>query len=153
MKMKALNEWLTLVANFGVFAGLILLAFEVNQATRLATTEANVSRYFEIQQSQQEYALSDRLAEIEIKAKREGVSALTQVERARLTEWERARSYGILSSYYRYKQGYVDRDTAEFSIGRAAQKWQLWRQLGISIPDSELRTEVEQAMQDMAESE
>ena len=81
------------------------------------------------------------------------MSALTPVELARLIQWERARSYRILSSYYRYKQGYVDRDTAERSIGRAAQKRQLWRQLGIILPDSKLRTEVEQAIQDMAESE
>ncbi len=127
MKFKVLNQWLTLVANFGVFAGLILLAFEVNQATKLATTEANVSRYFEIQQSAYDYALSDRLAEIEIKAKREGVSALTPVELARLTHWELARMYRILSSYYRYKQGYIDRDTAEITIGRAAQMQQFWR--------------------------
>ena len=38
--MNALNKWLTLLANFGVVAGLIFLAIEVNHSSRLADVAA-----------------------------------------------------------------------------------------------------------------
>lgn len=32
MKSDSLNKWLTLGANLGVFAGLVLVAYEINQS-------------------------------------------------------------------------------------------------------------------------
>ena len=40
MKLSELNEWLTLIANIGVFAGLIFLAYEVQQNSDIARTAA-----------------------------------------------------------------------------------------------------------------
>ena len=37
--MDKLNQWLTLVANLGVVAGIIFLAYEIQQNTNAMTTE------------------------------------------------------------------------------------------------------------------
>jgi len=44
MKLRNANEWLTLIANFGVVIGLAMLVLELNYTTRLAETEAYVER-------------------------------------------------------------------------------------------------------------
>lgn len=40
MKVSELNEWLTLVANIGVLAGIIFLAFEIQQNTNVIRASA-----------------------------------------------------------------------------------------------------------------
>ena len=40
MKLDRLNQWLVLVANTGVFVGLIFLIVELDQANRIATADA-----------------------------------------------------------------------------------------------------------------
>ena len=44
MKFDGLNQWLTLMANFGVVAGLILLIVEINQNTEMVRAQINQSR-------------------------------------------------------------------------------------------------------------
>ena len=44
MKFGDLNQWLTLVANFGVVAGLMLLLVEINQNTEMVRAQINQSR-------------------------------------------------------------------------------------------------------------
>ena len=91
MKLKTLNGWLSLIANLGVVAGLGMLIFEMNQATRLAETEAYVARVDQIQEAYLEYALSDQIPVISVKARAEGVNSLSSVERSRLRALEMAR--------------------------------------------------------------
>lgn len=43
MKTKKLNAWLTLVANFGVIAGLVFLGYEIRQNTTQLRAEASYS--------------------------------------------------------------------------------------------------------------
>ena len=43
MKLDKLNAWLTLIANFGVIAGLIFLAYEIRQNTTQLRAEASYS--------------------------------------------------------------------------------------------------------------
>lgn len=40
MKLSELNEWLTLVANIGVLAGIVFLAFEIQQNTNVIRASA-----------------------------------------------------------------------------------------------------------------
>lgn len=40
MKLSDLNEWLTLIANLGVFAGILFLAFEIQQNSNITRTAA-----------------------------------------------------------------------------------------------------------------
>ena len=71
--MNALNKWLTLLANFGVVAGLIFLAIEVNHSSRLAEVAAYQSRIQEIQTVRREIALSPELASMYEKFSSQGV--------------------------------------------------------------------------------
>jgi hypothetical protein len=40
MKLSEINEWLNLLANIGVFAGILFLAFEIQQNSNIARTAA-----------------------------------------------------------------------------------------------------------------
>ena len=54
MNLRALNHWLTLVANIGVMAGIIFLAYEIKQNTLAAQLDAATifqSSYSDIEQS------------------------------------------------------------------------------------------------------
>ena len=59
--MNALNKWLTLLANFGVVAGLIFLAIEVNHSSRLTKSPHTNLEYKKFKQYG-EIALSPELA-------------------------------------------------------------------------------------------
>ena len=50
MKLEQFNTWLTLVANIGVIAGIVFLAFEVNQNTTALTIQANAGRTSELRE-------------------------------------------------------------------------------------------------------
>ncbi|MCH7853704.1 MAG: hypothetical protein IID46_12255 [Planctomycetes bacterium] len=88
MNSKEANDWLTLLANLGVVAGLVLLAYELNQANLQAKAAAAHARRTEIQVAGTEMALSPDLAEIYVRATNNGVETLTATEKFRLTEWE-----------------------------------------------------------------
>jgi hypothetical protein len=76
MDSDKINRWLKLLANFGVVLGLALLVYELRQSQNLVETEAAIGRLNEMQEAQSELALSDSLAEIQIKARAEGAQAL-----------------------------------------------------------------------------
>ena len=44
MKINDINQWLTLLANFAVLAGIIFLAMEIQQSNRIALSEQDRSR-------------------------------------------------------------------------------------------------------------
>ncbi len=144
MKLKTLNGWLSLIANLGVVAGLGVLIFEMNQATRLAETEAYVARVDQIQEAYLEYALSDQIPVISVKARAEGVNSLSSVERSRLRALEMARMLRMQGQYYQYRQGYIDYDTVQDVLDGAAFRLEFWRQLNINIVDIPFREAVEQ---------
>ena len=73
MDVEKINSWLTLTANVGVVIGLIFLGIELQQS-RLATEAATIqTRFTEIQESNQNFALSDYLPEIYDKLESNGV--------------------------------------------------------------------------------
>ena len=43
--MEKLNQWMTLLTNIGVLAGLVLLVYEVNQNTNALRNETDVAIY------------------------------------------------------------------------------------------------------------
>lgn len=42
MRIDKLNAWMTLVANLGVVAGLVFVAFEIRQNSELLAVEARI---------------------------------------------------------------------------------------------------------------
>ena len=152
MKLDNINRWLTLIANFGIVTGLGLLVLEVNHATRLADTEAYVSRTQAIGDHLTQLALSPDLAEIFEKLRRDGLGSLTAVERSRVASWEVARMYRIDGQYYEYQQGFLDKAAIDAAIrGGAVPRAQLWRDLGIVIENEEFKSALEQVEAELAE--
>lgn len=151
MKERGAIDWLTIIANFGVVAGLVLVAYEVNQANVQAEAAATQARRAEIQDARAKMALSPDLAEIYVKASTSGVDALTAVERFRLTQWERGKRTRMLGQIEQYRRGFLDRESVENTV-RAYTRLEngLWSDLGMrpgsgSIADEiqEIRDELE----------
>ena len=90
MNLDKLNSWLALLANAGVVVGLLLLAYELRQAQHFAETQAAVQRFDQMQLAQTELAMSESLGRIRVKAKSDGVHALTPEELYRLQRWEQS---------------------------------------------------------------
>jgi hypothetical protein len=94
---KVLNDRLTLIGNLGVVIGLAILIIEVNQANRLAETQAVAFRLDQMQHAQLAFSESDYLPQIELKYLAEGVQSLSALEIARLARWEESVSLRMQS--------------------------------------------------------
>jgi hypothetical protein len=93
MKLKNLNQWLSLLANFGVMIGIIFLVIEVNQNT------ANL-RALAIQNSTE---VSRQ--QLMMLAQNEDVVRITMTDLAELSDLERQRYYWINLSFLSGMQG------------------------------------------------
>ena len=138
-----LNDWLSLVANFGVVIGLAVLIVEINQAINLAEVGAYESRITEISETNKAIALDESLADIYERLSTVGLKALTPVERRRVHAWESGIAARMQGQHYQYRKGFLDDDTAEAFLGAAARRLDLWNELGINIVDREFRQSVE----------
>ena len=150
MDSDRLNRWLTLGANLGVLAGLIILILEVNQANSLAEAETIRGRFTDLQDTAQQYALSADLAEIYMRARQDGVEALRADEIARLAEWERARILSARKQQLLYQMGYVDQDRIDRMFRGGSRSLDFWEDLDLVAgmhPD--LYREFEKAKQEL----
>jgi hypothetical protein len=105
---KATVEWISVLTNLGVIAGLFLVAFEVRHATVQAEAAASNEFSNGIVASMRELALSEELSEIYVKASSDGVESLTPVERFRTKEWERARRIRMVTQIIQFQRGVLD---------------------------------------------
>ncbi len=80
MKPKKLNAWLTLVANFGVIAGLIFLGYEIRQNTTQLRAEALYSINEAISMLNAGVYNDAVLADIKVRGEAD-FSSLNQIER------------------------------------------------------------------------
>ena len=145
LNSEKINNWLTLLANFGVVIGLALLVYELGQAQKLAETDAAVRRFDQMQVAQVEMATSDLLAEIRVKALSEGVESLTLVERYRLGQWESSVRLRMRSQYIEYVHGYLDQETAEGIVAAAVNRLPFWEQLGFELGNSEFDSAIKKS--------
>ena len=143
MNADKLNRWLTLAANLGVLAGLLLLVVEVREAINLSEANAYRNRGTEIQQAMQELALSADLADILAKARDGRIDALNESERVRLWAWEFAKSLRMQNQYNDYAMGFLDDESFHAMIGSAAAAYPLWHALGVSPSDPRFRAAIE----------
>lgn len=145
MKERGAIDWLTIIANFGVVAGLVLVAYEVNQANLQAEAAATQARRMEIQVARAKMALSPDLSEIYVKASTSGVDALTAVERFRLTQWERGKRTRMLGQIEQYRRGFLDRESVENTV-RAYTRLEngLWSDLGIGTISGSIADEIQE---------
>ena len=145
MRSDKLNSWLTLLANFGVVIGLALLIFELHQAQHLAETEAAVRRLNQMQEAQTDFAMSESLAPIVVKAQSDGVRSLPADERIRLRNWESSVSLRMQSQYVQFVQGYLDQKTADRIVDAAVERLALWDELEIALGNSEFAQAIRHA--------
>ena len=132
MDSDRLNKWLSLLANLGVVAGLVMLVIEINQTNNLAKAEAAQNRSDQIMEAQKDYALSEYLPGIVTKYRENGIEALTAEETSRYRSWELARRSRMSAQYRQYLMGYLDQETAERTVLDAAIGFaSTWDDLGL----------------------
>jgi len=143
--MKKLNQWLILLANLGVVAGLALVAYEIHQANQLAETRAHIHRLSQMQEARRVISESEHLPGIFLKLEEHGLESLSTMERFRLRSWEAGVMLRMQSHYHQYLQGYLDQETADQVLTDAAIALKRWQALGIVIEDEHFRQRVEEA--------
>ena len=87
MKLKKLNAWLTLVANFGVIAGLIFLGYEIRQSTTQLRAEAWYSISEAISMQNAGVYNDPVLADIKVRGEADFLS-LNQTEREQFSAFQ-----------------------------------------------------------------
>lgn len=133
MSIDKINSWLTLTANIGVVLGIVFLGIEIQQS-RIATEGATyLARSTEIQESNQNFALSEFLPEIYEKLETEGIESLGKVEFRRIRAWEAARNLRMESQIQQSNLGLLDNRTRNDVLRAAANLLPLWESLGINI--------------------
>ena len=142
MNSDKLNARLTLLANFGVVVGLLMLGYELREAQHFAETQAAVQRLDQMQQAHSDMAMSESLGLIRVRARSGGVHTLAADELYRLQRWEFSVILRMRSQYVQYTRGYLDRETAEGIVRTAAQALPYWEELGLEIPDNEFQQAV-----------
>ncbi len=145
MRSDKLNNWLTLLANFGVVIGLALLIYEMRVTQHLAETEASVRRLNQMQEAQTDFAMSESLPQIVVRARSEGLQSLPADERERLRRWETSVSLRMQSQYIQYVRGYLDQKTADRIVNAAVSRLALWDELDIYLGNSEFEQAIRQA--------
>jgi hypothetical protein len=139
------NDWLGLVANFGVVIGLGMLIFELKQATDLAEVSAYQTRMTEISETAKDMALSADLAEIHLRLRTNGYSSLTPVEQQRVHAWENGVLVRMQAQFYQYQRGFLEETSIRVMLGVAAASLPMWKEMGIPIENLEFLAAVENA--------
>ena len=145
MNSDKLANLIGILANVTVVAGLVILIIQVDQANRLAEADAAQRRASEIQESLQQFALSDYLPAIYSKASEEGFGALSLGEKSRVQAWESARLFRMQGQYRQYQLGMLDRDSIEAMLNAAA--WyskHYWEPLQVPVTDREFLEAINQ---------
>ena len=143
MDTGKVNDWLGLVANFGVVIGLGMLIFELKQATDLAEVSAYQTRMTEISETAKDMALSEDLAEIHHRLRTNGYSSLTPVEQRRVRAWEMGVVVRMQAQFYQHQRGFLDESSLRGMLGAAAGSLPLWKEMGMPIENLEFVTAVE----------
>ena len=127
------NDWLTLVANFGVVIGLGMLIFELKHASDLAEVSAYQTRMTEISETAKALALSEDLADIYERMLSDGFASLTPVEQRRVRSWELGVTVRMQAQFYQYQRGFLDEMSIQEMLRHAKGSLPIWRELSIPL--------------------
>ncbi len=155
MNTDKVNRWLTLGANFGVVAGLILLIMEINQNSALVRAQIHQARSDNYVATSMEMADSEFLMPAFQKFTVAGswhepsaLDALDPIEAARVRRYAQARLAEYDNLFYQHQQGYLDEEFYQSrvvgSIERIAPFWIVNGMLGGITPG--FRAEIERVM-------
>ena len=114
MDSDRLNRWLTLGANLGVLAGIVLILIELDQNAELMRSQIIQSRAETAQEAWRLVATSDHLAGIRAKRvqignDQEWVNSLNPEEFVRWQAWIFAMMHNVRGQLYQLDQGFLDR--------------------------------------------
>jgi hypothetical protein len=125
MDAERANQWLTLIANIGVVAGIIFLAIEIRQNTesqnefvRVAQANAYQARAFAASSTWSAFASSPEVIEAMVTfddaggmdSAREALTAISAQDRLRMSFIALAQVAILDNNFYQYRQGYLDVD-------------------------------------------
>ena len=149
--LSKLNEWLTLLGNFGVLAGIVFLIIEVQQNTeslddsrRLAEAQAYQQRSDDTISMMIGFAESDlpditaQLNEYGWPEDREALNKISRPERYEYLYLMNARWNNLDNVHYNYQQGFIDEEfynSAFVNLVRSfGASWESARRPGPSRP-------------------
>ena len=138
MDSDRLSRWLSLVANLGVFGGLLLVALELNQTTNAIRG----SNYYSAAESSAEWnklvAESERLAPIAMTYNAHGIDALSDEERYRYALLNLAAFRRHDGAFFQYELGLLSEDWYETIFRNDMETWvPRWREFGFLDEGSE----------------
>ena len=143
MDSDRLNRWLALGANTGVLVGLIFLVVEIRHTNDLARASAYRSRGTEIQEAYQSVALDSQFSRIVLKFDQQGIDGLTDHERLRWAYWQFAVQLRMMNQFNDYRMGFLDEDIYRATLDAAADRYDNWMDMGITIDDPEFKAAIE----------
>jgi hypothetical protein len=115
--VERLNQWLTLAANFGVLAGIVFLAFEIQQNTSMMRSEIYQARsdtaisYFSSRAESGTYSvLMTRLSEHGALDDPTTYDILSVDERRQVGDWFIGEIRMYDTTLYEYEQGMLDEE-------------------------------------------
>ena len=124
--MDSVNKWLTLAANFGVIAGILFLAIELNQNNELLEAEAREARYeFRSRDSNRIFLENPRLVELMVKVNNRGL--LTQEEQYTIERFYSQILLNFQLIFIEYTEGHI----SESELGIASMKDYFSNQVGM----------------------
>ena len=105
--MNKLNDWLTLVANISVVAGIVFLAYEISQNTEalgINAAQALTSEQAEFHRSMTNPEIAAVLARVD----NEGYESLSDVQKWQLTGLDNVWLHIYQNSYHQFISGNLD---------------------------------------------
>jgi hypothetical protein len=109
--MDRFNQWLTLVANVGVIAGIVFLAYEIRLNTQAVTAETTTTYLENWLQGNLPVAEEPELASAVAKvAGADGFSALTPAESSQVASLFIVQLKAAEFAHYQYSQGLLDEE-------------------------------------------
>ena len=132
MDSNRVNRWLTLVANFGVLFGLLLLVFEIRQNTDMMQAQMAQARADNRLENYRDQMHSDYWPAISVKraaanSTEEWLNSLTPEEFQRVRSQTFYEINDLAAQYYLYQNGYLNQRLFETSV--EGQAYRLMRRL------------------------
>ena len=137
MKNSQINEWLTLIANLAVVAGIIFLAIEVSQNTAMIEAQMSQGRAETAMDQAESLYNSDHLPEIFLAMEQE--QPLTDLQKVRFTAYLRAFNRNQDNLLHQVEQGFLAettlrsiRDAIWAELARKTAARDIWENTRIS---------------------
>jgi len=156
MKKIDLGQTVSILANVGVIAGIVILAIEIRQNTdsldesrNLAIAEAQQARQSQLDESFRSLANSEYLPGIFVKYREQGREALSDEEFQRLV-WQSCSGLSRINTLHAWhERGYVDEEEYSENFRDLILKFApRWQDIGIAPIRPSFRQEVDRILRD-----